>query len=1071
MNGIGPRTLLSTGARPRTLGAATLSLVGLLAASLLVPLAGFATDQVDVVGEVVLEHGDDFENRREIEYVALDTGRERYTLEGKAAESLKAGQRVRVRGQRRGGRIVLASTSGITLQSTSSGSGSFVSTGDGEAVAASSTAAIQKRVAVLLINFQAPTPTPTAPPATPLPTPEPSFEPGSSPPPTTAPTASPTAAPTATPVPPPQPWTLNEVRGIYFTNQKSAASYFSEASNGRISVTGEVYGWFTLTASTSTCDYNAWGNAARSAAAAAGINMASFTNYVYAFPKVDACPWGGLGSVFGAHSWINGKVKMNLYVATHELGHNFGAHHAATLRCTQGGSRVAFSKSCTSDEYGDPFDIMGGNGSYSSTFHVNNWHRRQIGALTTADQQTVTLNGNYTLAAAQLAGGTPRILRVARPSGDFYYLEYRRPYGLFDPFSSTAPVVNGVSIRIAPDTRRIPSQLIDTTPETTTFNDAALAAGRTFTDLVNGITITTLSTSSTSASVRVQVGPDVVPPSAPGGLTATISSPSSIALAWTEATDDLEVAGYIVRRNGQQIANLAGLSHVDTNLVQGTTYGYTVAAYDRAGNVGPAASVSRLLPDTIAPSLPAGLQVSQIGPREVQLSWGAANDNVGVTSYRVLRNGVRIATVNELAHVDGTIIDGYAYSYGVRAVDAAGNLGPILSADPLHLPDVTPPSAPGGLTNLSSSSIARIDWSPATDNVAVVGYRVSRGGSPVAILPEPARSFEEPGLPDGTHTYEVVAFDAAGNFGPPVVLATTVLTRDLTPPSVPQGLTARALDGRVVELSWQPSTDDRPGTIRYRVFRNGTAIGTQQAGLTLNDKPDVAGSYQYQVRAIDEAGNRSALSGPVTIAAVEKVNAPITGGPSVPRALAAAPADNFVVRLSWQASTSPVPGTIRYRVFRDGKAIGTLQTGLTFTDQRAKVNTFRYQVRAVDAAGNKSALSPAVTVTTTKTVSTSGASTPDTTPPSVPQALKATSEGYRYVKLTWQPSTDDRAGTIEYRLFRNDTRIATLKGGTSFTDRPATAGTYQYKLRAIDAAGNKSPFSAAVSGRAIKGPI
>ncbi|HVM30110.1 MAG TPA: hypothetical protein VM305_04995, partial [Candidatus Limnocylindrales bacterium] len=169
MYGNRSRALLSTGARSRTFGAATLALVVLLGASLLVPLAGFATDQVNVVGEVVFEHGDDFENRREIPYIALDTGRERYTLEGKAAESLKPGQRVRIRGHRRGGRIVLASSSSITLQSSSSDSGSATTTSGGETVAAASTAAIQKRVAVLLINFQSPTPPPTAPPATPSP--------------------------------------------------------------------------------------------------------------------------------------------------------------------------------------------------------------------------------------------------------------------------------------------------------------------------------------------------------------------------------------------------------------------------------------------------------------------------------------------------------------------------------------------------------------------------------------------------------------------------------------------------------------------------------------------------------------------------------------------------------------------------------------------------------------------------------------------------------------------------------------------------------------------------------------
>jgi chitinase len=191
----------------------------------------------------------------------------------------------------------------------------------------------------------------------------------------------------------------------------------------------------------------------------------------------------------------------------------------------------------------------------------------------------------------------------------------------------------------------------------------------------------------------------------------------------------------------------------------------------------------------------------------------------------------------------------------------------------------------------------------------------------------------------------------------------------------------------------------------------------------------------------------------------------------VPTGLAATPGNNFVVNLSWQASTSSAAGAVRYRVFRNGVAIGTQQLALTYTDQRKKVNTFTYQVRAIDSAGRKSALSAPVTVTTVKSTTGSGSTTgPDVTAPSTPAGLTAVAQGYRYVGLSWQPSTDDRTGTIEYRLFRDDVRIATLTS-TSYVDRPASPGTYRYKVRAVDKAGNKSPFSPNVTGQAVKGPL
>jgi cellulose 1,4-beta-cellobiosidase len=63
-------------------------------------------------------------------------------------------------------------------------------------------------------------------------------------------------------------------------------------------------------------------------------------------------------------------------------------------------------------------------------------------------------------------------------------------------------------------------------------------------------------------------------------------------LSWTASTDNVGVTGYIVRRNGAQIATPAATSFADTGLSAATTYTYTVAARDAAGNVSSAASAS-----------------------------------------------------------------------------------------------------------------------------------------------------------------------------------------------------------------------------------------------------------------------------------------------------------------------------------------------------------------------------------------------------------------------------------------------------------------------------------------------
>lgn len=85
--------------------------------------------------------------------------------------------------------------------------------------------------------------------------------------------------------------------------------------------------------------------------------------------------------------------------------------------------------------------------------------------------------------------------------------------------------------------------------------------------------------------------PDTTPPSVPTGLHTTAIASGSVSLAWTASTDTggSELAGYKLYRNGSLIATIVGgstLSYMDNGLSGGTTYAYTVSAYDNAGNEG-----------------------------------------------------------------------------------------------------------------------------------------------------------------------------------------------------------------------------------------------------------------------------------------------------------------------------------------------------------------------------------------------------------------------------------------------------------------------------------------------------
>src|SRR2546423_1666448 len=171
---------------------------------------------------------------------------------------------------------------------------------------------------------------------------------------------------------------------------------------------------------------------------------------------------------------------------------------------------------------------------------------------------------------------------------------------------------------------------------------------------------------------------DTTLPSTPSGLTGAAAGSTGANLSWSASTDNVGVTGYIVRRNGVQVATPATTSFADTGLSAATTYSYTVAARDAAGNISPnSASVSvttASAADTTPPSTPIGLTAAATGSTRARLSWSASTDNVGVTGYIVRRNGVQVATPATTSFADTGLAAATTYSYTVAARDAAGHI-------------------------------------------------------------------------------------------------------------------------------------------------------------------------------------------------------------------------------------------------------------------------------------------------------------------------------------------------------------------------------------------------------------
>jgi hypothetical protein len=80
-----------------------------------------------------------------------------------------------------------------------------------------------------------------------------------------------------------------------------------------------------------------------------------------------------------------------------------------------------------------------------------------------------------------------------------------------------------------------------------------------------------------------------------------------------------------------------------------------------------------VIPDTTDPTTPTSLLLSASDGYTAVLGWSSSTDNVGVTGYRVYRDGNLIGSSTTTSYLDQTVVPGNTYDYTVRAIDAAAN--------------------------------------------------------------------------------------------------------------------------------------------------------------------------------------------------------------------------------------------------------------------------------------------------------------------------------------------------------------------------------------------------------------
>jgi hypothetical protein len=246
---------------------------------------------------------------------------------------------------------------------------------------------------------------------------------------------------------------------------------------------------------------------------AAGLKRGTdYDVYVASFPQI-AVDWAGLSNMRDA-DWINGSYSAG--VTGHELGHSLGLPHAHSV---EAGPDMFGTPGTTSqtNEYGNPYDIMGRGGS---TAHFNVLYKWRIGWEDSDEVREVKNSGTYRVYAQDNGAHKGRTIGLRVASGNInygYWFEYR---------TVSTSARNGATVMFQGfrTSTNLDSWYLDTTPGSRTSgdeSDGVLGVGKSFQDKYGETTFKTLAintgTWNEEGWVDVQVN---IPGTNPVGLLA-----------------------------------------------------------------------------------------------------------------------------------------------------------------------------------------------------------------------------------------------------------------------------------------------------------------------------------------------------------------------------------------------------------------------------------------------------------------------------------------------------------------------------------------------------------------------
>jgi len=293
--------------------------------------------------------------------------------------------------------------------------------------------------------------------------------------------------------------------------------------------------------------------------------------------------------------------------------------------------------------------------------------------------------------------------------------------------------------------------------------------------------------------------------------------------------------------------------------------------------------------DSQAPSVPTNLSASAVSSSQINLSWTASTDNVGVTGYRIFRNGVQAGTSATNSYNDSGLSPSTTYNYNVSAYDAAGNeSGQSSQASattqsgnvPVTLSVSLSASPSSGAAPLSGVSLT-VNVSGGSGNINYTFY-CNRSDSGINITTPYDIKIDNQSQTSYTAS-NICNYSSAGSYTAKVIVerdssqaesrVTVTVTSsqppppsDTTPPAI-SSVSASLITSNSATINWA-TNEVASSQVEYGLNTNYGTLSGFNSSLVTSHSVLLSGlspstTYHYRVKSSDTAGN-PATSGDYT---------------------------------------------------------------------------------------------------------------------------------------------------------------------------------------------------------------